>query len=171
MKLIVEGTDLSGKSTAIEKIGKFYNKGFTLKNNFKPKNKQSSSEIYAHYWHIIKLITKEDFVILDRFFPSQAVYSYMRGTDEMGNIASIELDEFCKIDYIYIYLDTPLSELKRRYISRGDEHITMEDLRTIKERYDRFYKWTTMKKIKIYTNESDWFEKLQKFLKEVENEH
>jgi thymidylate kinase len=162
MKLIVEGPDLSGKSTAIEKIGKFYNMGFTLKNNFKPRNKQNSSEIYAHYWEIINLLSNQPFVILDRFFPSQAVYSYMRGVDELYYAEIFALDNHCsETDYIYIYLDTTLADLEKRYKDRGDEHIAISDLRKIKRRYNTFFRNTLMTKYKLRTTEKDWFEKLQ----------
>ena len=170
MILIIEGPDLSGKTTAIEKIGKFYNKGFTLKNNFKPKTKENSEQIYKQYWHIINLIVGEDFVILDRFFPSQAVYSYMRGEDELFHYDISILDSYCsKENFVYIFLDTPVAELKRRYIKRGDEHITLGDLRTIRQRYEDFFGFSKMVKYKLDTTESDWLDKLNQFLMEVEN--
>ena len=169
MILIIEGPDLSGKTTAIEKIGKFYNRGFTLKNNFKPKNKQSSEKIYTHYWRIFKLITHEPFVILDRCFPSQAVYSYLRGTDELRSKDIMMLDKFAsRTNCVYIYLDTNLKELERRYMDRGDEHISIDDLERIKTRYDLFYELTRMKKIRINTIKDNWFGELRTFIEEAQ---
>jgi len=160
--LIIEGPDLAGKTFAIEKIAKHFNRGFTLKNNFKPINKQSSSQIYAQYWKINALISKQDFVILDRFFPSQAVYSYLRGIDEIEHSEIKALDRYAWVnDYLYIYLDTPLNLLMCRYEERGDAYIKIEQLKEIKERYDKFYNLTPMKKIKVDTLEEDWLEKLE----------
>jgi len=170
MKLIIEGTDLSGKTTIIEKIGKFYNTGFTLKNNFKPKNKLNSAEIYNHYWHIINLLEEEDFVILDRFFPSQAVYSYMRGLDELSFSQIIELDEYASThNYLYVYVDTPLPILLERYRDRGDEHITEKDLEVLRQRYEKFFFQTKMPKLRLISLDVNWFEQLKEFIKEEEN--
>lgn len=167
MKLIIEGPDLSGKTYAIDRIAKHFNSGFTLKNNFKPINKISSATIYKQYWHILNLIKKEPFVILDRFFPSQAVYSYLRGVDEFISREINGLDLYCKEnDFIYIYLDTPMNILLERYDQDGDEHIKKEELKTLKERYDQFFEITIMKKIKLNTLEKDWLKKLEVKLNE-----
>lgn len=162
--MIVEGPDLAGKTYAIEKIGKHFNSGFTLKNNFKPKDASSSKLIYEQYWKIIKVIydwTEDNVIILDRFFPSQAVYSYLRGVDEFEHLEIQALDTYAEVnDYLYVYIDTPLEELEKRYKERGDEHISIEDLRTLKERYDRFYDTTAMGKIRLDTRDKDWIKKL-----------
>jgi len=169
--MIVEGPDLSGKSFAIEKIGKHFNSGITIKNNYKPRQKTDSPKIYAQYWKIINLVDAYDeqqLIILDRFFPSQAVYSYMRGEDHMDYQEIIALDKWAKEnDFIYIYIDTPLEVLEERYYERGDEHIKLTDLRKIKQRYDDFFESTTMMKIRIDTREQNWMHIFQKKLDEV----
>lgn len=163
MILIIEGPDLSGKSTAIEKLGKKFNSGFTLKNNYKPKSE--NSEIYTQYWAILGIVNsylkkRDSVVILDRFFPSQAVYSYFRGKDEMHSDEIIELERFCKDKVLYVYLDTDLKILQQRFLERGDEHITINDLKKIKERYDSYFNYTIMSKIRINSLEPNWIEKI-----------
>ena len=176
--LIVEGPDLSGKSYAIEKIGKYFNNGLILKNTYKP-NKSGDTEIYHRYWKILNLLEfgwaspKTDVHVLDRFFPSQAVYSIMRGEDEMYSTNIAQLDSYCSLrDYLYVYLDTPMSELEKRYDSRGDEHIQKQTLKTLKKRYDEFYKYTKMKKIKVSTLEdkvnNNWLEKIKNEVDKIE---
>ncbi len=163
--LIIEGPDLSGKSVAIEKIAKHFKSGFLLKNLYKP-NSTNDSEIYAQYFRMFNWCLTQEFVILDRFFPSQAVYSYLRGQDEMDSWDIKTLDNFCaEREFYYIYVDTPIKELKRRYYARGDEHIKVEDLVKLKERYDRFYNNTNMKKIKIDTRKKLWLKKIEKVIK------
>ena len=171
MKLIIEGPDLAGKTTVIETVAKFYNKGFTLKNNYKPKTRKDSKLIYEQYWMIINLIKDQDFVILDRFYPSQAVYSYMRGQNELESPQIRLLDRECRKDYLYIYIDTPLEELKERYLKRGDEHVSIENLDLLKTRYDRFYELTSLKKLKLDTSDCSWLEEIKNFVREAENEY
>lgn len=176
--LIVEGSDLSGKTTAIEKISKKFKRGILIKNLYKP-SVAGDISIYDQYWKIINLIKSYSqnnhsaLIILDRFYPSQAVYSILRGKDEMLDPGIISLDHHCShfYNFIYVYLDTPLRELEYRYGVRGDDYLEFEQLKMIKERYDIFYDLTKMTKIKVNTMESDWLEKLTKFVEERQNEH
>lgn len=169
--LIIEGSDLSGKSTAIDIIGKHFNSGFTLKNHYKPRKKEDSNEIYAQYERLTLMINTyhdiypKQLIILDRFFPSQAVYSIFRKEDEMYWTQVIKLDIRASIgNYIFILLDTPLEILAKRYREIGDEYINANQLKKIKERYDQFYKFTRMKKYRLNTLEKDWLEKLVRFI-------
>lgn len=168
MILIVEGPDLSGKSSAIEKISKFYNSGFVLKNAFKPRSLEDTPKIYAQYWNILNIVdNQEGVIILDRFFPSQAVYSYLRGEDHMSYHEILRLDKFCKNkNILYIYLDTTMPQLEKRYDERGDEHITKDMLTVIKNRYEDFYDQTSMKKIRINTMNKNWLSILQLWVEE-----
>jgi len=169
MILIVEGPDLSGKSYAIEKIAKHFNSGFVLKNSFKPKTLEDTKEIFGQYWSFMPFIVdREDIVILDRFFPSQAVYSIFRGEDHMKHGEVHALDTFCKeAGFLYVYIDTSSKRLQDRYDKRGDEHIKKEQLDMLKSRYDEFYFLTEMKKIKINTLDKDWLDKLEAWMYEI----
>lgn len=171
--LIIEGCDLAGKGTAIEKIAKHFKKGFLIKNLYKP-SEPKDPKIYAQYWEIMHIYNtlKEGyvapFIILDRFFPSQAVYSYMRGEDEMYSPLIRELDDACAREgFIFILLDTKMDELEKRFDLRGDEHIKKEDLRMLINRYDKFWNLTQMKKIAVDTMEDGWLDRLATF---VENQ-
>ena len=53
--LIIEGPDLSGKSTAIEQIAKYFKNGFLIKNLYKP-SVSDDKEIYKQYWRMIHFI-------------------------------------------------------------------------------------------------------------------
>jgi thymidylate kinase len=163
---IIEGPDLAGKTTAIESIAKFYNRGIIIKNSFKPKI-AGSSRIYRQYWAILHLVSKyDDLVILDRFYPSQAVYSILRGLDEMFSENVKDLEEHCvkNLTITYIYLDTNLDELETRYKKRGDEHINIEQLKLLKQRYDLFYDSTILPKVKVNTMNENWMAELHNTL-------
>jgi len=165
--LIIEGPDCGGKTFAIEKISKHFKDGFLIKNLYKPIS-YPSEKIYLQYWRIlgfIKTIKIPTFIILDRFFPSQAVYSYLRGTDEMNSHYIKELDAICADKgFIFVLLDTDLTILEKRYDMRGDEHINKEQLKLIKKRYNIFYKQTKMRKIKLDTLKENWIKKLEKVI-------
>lgn len=53
--VIIEGPDLSGKSTAIEKLSKKIGNGFVLKNCFKPK--EEGDLIFYQYECILEAVT------------------------------------------------------------------------------------------------------------------
>ena len=166
--LIIEGADLSGKGTAIEKISKHFKDGFLVKNLYKPSH-ADDLKIYMQYWQIAEWCATKEFLILDRFFPSQAVYSYLRGVDEMFSKEILDLDTYCAdLDFIYIWLDTDAQELERRFDIRGDEHIQKNDLSILADRYEIFWNLTKMKKIRINTREKDWLQKLESFVYEVQ---
>ncbi len=166
MKLIIDGPDLSGKTYAIERIAKKYNSGLIIKNAYKPKKKTDSIKIYNQYWKILSIAENyKQAIILDRFFPSQAVYSILRGEDEMTSSYIILLEVYCKKHgFKYIYLDTSLEVLKERYDQRGDEHIKKEQLLMLKNRYDKYYEQCTLDKIKINTLDEDWLQQVEKFV-------
>jgi thymidylate kinase len=169
-RLIIEGPDLSGKSTAIEKIAKHFKNGFLIKNLYKPKQFHDT-EIYKQYWRIIHFINsieevKNNFFILDRFYPSQAVYSILRNDDEMDSGDIKDLDGYCaNMNFIYVYITAPLDVLRGRFQARGDEHIKIEQLELLKMRYDEFYEKTLLPKIIINTMKKDWIKELEAFIK------
>lgn len=160
--LIIEGCDLSGKTTAIERIAKFYNRGIIIKNSFRP-HIPNDSAIYLQYWSILKLADKyNDLIILDRFYPSQAVYSILRGEDEMNHIDIDELENYCiqREDVFLILLDVSEEELKARYDKRGDEHVNYAQILQMRNRYRQFFKDSNLRKLKIDTTNKGWLEKM-----------
>ena len=81
--IIVEGPDLAGKTTIIENLGKRLNQGIIIKNLYKPKTE--NGQIWNQYFNILETIreSKLNTFILDRFYPSQLVYSILRGKDDI----------------------------------------------------------------------------------------
>jgi len=165
--LIVEGVDLSGKTTAIEQIAKRLNQGFILKNTYKPRE-PGDSQIYHQYWNIIKLIKNyDDLVILDRFYPSQAVYSYLRGEDEMYHEEIMHIEDHCKANnYLLLYLDTDTTQLRERYNKKGDEHVNFQQILEIKRRYETFVKECGLPTLIINTIYPGWLKEVEEFIYE-----
>lgn len=170
--LIVEGPDLSGKTYAISKVAKHFNSGYILKNCYKPKKVEDSSYLYFRYWHILSLVTsvedQDQLIILDRFYPSQMVYSYLRGEDEMYNTELQKIEQACvDCGAVLLYLDTPLEILELRYKDRGDEHIKIEQLKELKERYDHFIRKTKLTTLRVNTLEKHWLKFLAKDIEKL----
>ena len=170
--IIVEGCDLSGKSYAIERIGKHFNSGITLKNNFKPKSISHSALLFAQYWKIINFITSYDspdsksIIILDRFYLSQQVYSFLRGREDMQHKEIFAIEKYCKEqEFKLIYLDTPLKTLQSRYDIRGDEHVSKDLLAKLKSRYDDAFNISILDKMKLDTTKEDWLKDVEEFIK------
>lgn len=167
--MIVEGCDLSGKTYAIERIGKYFNSGITIKNNYKPKTSEDSTKLLLHYWNIVGLIqkTKSDtLTILDRFHLSQQVYSILRNVDEMYDPEIEHLENFLmKQNYLLLYIDTPLPLLLERYEERGDEHIKRVQLALLKKRYDVAFKNSKLTKMAIDTTKIGWLKQVEEFVK------
>jgi len=169
--IIVEGSDLAGKTYFIERFAKHMNSGITIKNNFKPRNLDSPQEIYDQYAIILGLSksfseTTKRLVILDRFFPSQGVYSFFRGVCELNDSRLKTLEEEANnMKTKIIYLDTPLKVLEERYDERGDEHISKEDLIRIHRRYEKYMNACPLPVLRLNTLEDGWMKKAEEFVK------
>ena len=171
MIIIVDGCDLSGKTTMIEKLSKHYNNGLIIKNSYRPKLQTDSPKIIEQYVKMLKLCLQWDtenpdqLIILDRFFPSQAVYSFLRKVDELKSPELLLIEKTCINHNIgFIYLDTPLEELKARYKSRGDDFINFDQLNTIHDRYTIFADNTKLKTLRLNTMDTNWLRKADIFL-------
>ena len=71
-------------------------------------------------------------------------------------------------DYLFVYIDTPIEELQDRYNSRGDEHVNFDQIRTIKRRYETFFKDCKLPKIAIDTTQTSWLQDVEAFVREYQ---
>jgi len=148
MRIIIEAPDLSGKTTLIDGLKNKIPAGVQIKLWTKPKDgsKESLDYIYGVYNKMLQA-TKDKEVnwIFDRFIYSQMAYSYKREHDDMNadelRLLDIKLE---KDRALYVYVDVPLETLKARLKSRGDEHITEEDLAILKDRYEQIWNSTNI---------------------------
>lgn len=166
--IIVEGPDLVGKTTAVEKIAKHFKRGFLIKNLYKPKVACDDS-IWAQYWKMISFIkaNPDSLIIVDRFYQSQVAYSILRGTDDMYHHESFAIESFLNNhikDVVYVYLSCSEEDLKKRYAKRGDEHVTLKQILEIQKRYDYIFDICELYKIKANTKEKDWLKKIEVFV-------
>jgi len=153
--IIIEGCDGVGKTTLIETMAKKIDGSLIIKNTTKPNDgspyeRKKIKKRYCEILNLIKNCDNNTTVILDRYFPSEVVYSIKRGYDAFEDdwykvFEEKLLEEKC----IYVYLTRDFSEIKKIFKKRGEEYLKKEEIKTILERYDEFFERTKLRKIKV----------------------
>jgi thymidylate kinase len=159
--IIVEGMDLAGKSTLVELIGKRY-RGFIIKDTTRPKD-GSREEIRKKmnmYSSVFGFINQNEnqIVILDRYYPSELVYSAKRGYESFDNPDIWEFEKYFKLLDKPVYMiicQPPIETIIDRYAERGDDHIVLEDIAMLHDRYTRFINETKLEKILVLDTRND----------------
>lgn len=154
--IILEGVDKSGKTTISNYLLKNIKNSVLIKGNVKPKNssEEEIKKIRNYYNEILKLIKSDYFkdktIIIDRYFPSQMIYSIKRKHDEMYNKYYIKFEEeIKKINHLLIYCRPDIDVILSRFDKLGDEYINKDDIYILLKRYDYFFKKTNLNKIII----------------------
>ena len=177
MLVIFEGSDLSGKSTIAENVAKKLPADtYLTKMCSRPKNnsEEEKDKVYKRYWNIVEwykfiytLSEGKDTMVLDRFFPSEAVYSFKRDYDAMEDKRILELDSYIDTTFnaIIVYCEPSMEVLKKRYILRGDDFAFIDDLPKIRERYETFLSYTCNRVIRYNTDKG--LENIDTLIKEI----
>lgn len=150
--IIFEGVDCSGKSTLLNSFSKKLGKGVMIKNLVKPRHKDE--DVKSQYQDIINMIDRSDidYFVFDRYYPSQAVYSYLRGNDEIDDhwYTNFELVLLKKFNVVFVLVDEDLDIIEERMQRRGDDYVTINMLQNLKKRYEHFFVTSCIrKKIKV----------------------
>ena len=170
MYAIVEGVDLSGKTTFLERLAKRMNEGVILKNALKPKNGIDTQKLKNQYVELIRMaqLSPEMLVFFDRYFPSQVVYSILRGHDDFTDrwYEEFELTYFADRGCMILVYETE-EALTQRYNDRGDEHVDLKQILMLNERYEQYFERCKIPKIRIQSTDSQAIEKAEKFIREL----
>jgi thymidylate kinase len=160
--VILEGVDKCGKTTFAKEILKSLNEGIIWKfksriSALKPRNIKDPSltlsYLIGHYNATIELLTRfpinQYLHILDRFYPSEFVYSKIR-----RRIESFENKDLWKIEnnilnypHLLIYLEPSMSTLLKRLNKEPDDVTDASVLPKVLKRYHKFLKLTKLKTI------------------------
>ncbi len=158
--IIVEGCDLAGKSTIVNALSKKM-PGIVMKITARPnsKDKHEIHKLKTYYYSVLDYINRfyqSKVVILDRFFPSEMVYSKVKRGYEA--FADLEYKEMEKVlghrNHILIYCDPGKETILNRLRSRGDDYINETDIEHLLKRYEFFMKRTSLKVLRLDTNKT-----------------
>jgi thymidylate kinase len=174
MILIIEGPDKAGKTTLSNALIKKY-PGLLLKITDRPldASRQQREKILEHYGQILNILPgneNEDLwdetegissfknIILDRFFPSELVYSIKRGYDAMA-----EDDKYNRqfrnmeailgnTEHLFIYCNPGLQAINERMKENPDDYVEYHETAMLMGRYDRYFKNTPLNWIRVDTS-------------------
>jgi len=174
--VIIEGTDLSGKTTFIERLAKRLNNGFIIKNTYKPRSIEEKDKIKDQYNYLLSLIRRaaktdeEDrFIIMDRFYQSQMCYSYKRGEDDFGDRFYTRFENRLirveNLEVYYIWINVDVETLETRFMNRGEDYIDMQDLKILNDRYKKYFDRSVLKKIDVVNQDGNIDSKIEDLVK------
>lgn len=157
MVLIIEGCDLSGKSTLTEALSKKF-PGIVMKITARPrlKDKGQIANLKRYYYSVLDYINRfyqSKTVILDRFFPSEVVYSLVkRGYDGFSDEEYRDMEKvILHRKHLLIYCDPGEETILERLKVRGDDYMVEEDIHSLLGRYDSFLSKTKLTYIRLDT--------------------
>jgi len=132
--IVVEGTDLSGKSTFVKTLRE-YRPDLELVKCSAPKPK---ADPFIEYEHVLyPFIDSDTPVVCDRLHWGERVYGpLIRGRDRLG-VAGWRHVELFLVAHgaVGVYMIQDESTLTSRYQVRGDEHRTLHEILRARERY------------------------------------
>lgn len=175
--LILEGIDKSGKTTVLTDLKEVYPHSIVFKLSNKPESSSlvdrlrvqiAYSELFSQ---ALRLSDEGSFVIFDRAYPSELVYSVRRGYDAMTNEFWKELDKTLKRSVLLIYCEAPRSRLEKRFEETEETDLELSELSLVLDRYKQFLKKTKLPILKLNTTNTVGRnrQKILDFIKEHEH--
>jgi len=170
MIIILEGIDKAGKSTIARNLAKLLNCRIVKRPRELLPFADGKMDIVQQYMFTAELFKKEQFVIFDRFYPSELVYSYLRGTDKLYNEANsvwqfekwfIEKNK-CLIFVIEDYED----EIQKRFVQDKEDYLRTEDVHEIIVRYEVF-KTLSKADVIMLPATLNFMDKMERILSEI----
>jgi len=153
--IILEGLDKTGKTTFSEELLKDIPGTIMIKQN--RRKLKNVKEAYLQMCLVLTKLPGSAPVILDRFYPSQMVYSILRGTDELDDVFYTVLEkdmlEHPSLTFEIIYCTASEETITERFISNKEEHVNIEQIKMLKERYDTFISKT---KLPVKVHDTTW---------------
>lgn len=159
MVIIIEGPDKSGKTTLTDALIKKF-PGVLVKITDRPRDasSQQKNKIKKHYRSILNMIAHSigfRFIILDRFFPSEMVYSIKRGYDAMNDPELIQMENMLKGgEHLLVFCNPGEETITERIRKEKDDYVTEEENILMLGRYKKYYERSPLNKIEVDTNRS-----------------
>ena len=171
MLIIIEGPDKIGKSTLINALSKKI-PCIIIKNCNRPISNDDTNlkKSYQTILQFIKQNHKEYNIILDRFYPSQMVYSILRGKDSFKDNWYNDFEkQVAETKPLYVYCVNQFKTIKERHLLKKDEYIKINQLRMLIRRYDFFYSLTELPKMRLDLYPPNFDNSLEKLVRLIKN--
>jgi len=153
--IILEGVDKTGKTTLAEKLLKAKTGTILIKQNRKDLKK--IKDAFMNMAILLRDLPGDAPIILDRFYPSQMVYSILRGeesmTDVFYHVLENDLVNHPTLKFEIIYCTADDDTIRRRFKKEKEEYVKEDQIKLLKSRYEHFIKRT---KLKVTTYNTSW---------------
>lgn len=155
--IVIEGCDLAGKTYLWNAVIKAF-PGIGMKITARPidgsdREKEKIKMYYRSVLAFINLNYQNKTIIMDRFFPSELVYSKVKRNYEAFD--DPEFETFERVlqhrKHLIIYCDPGIDTIVERLRIRGDDYIHEEDLRSLHDRYEKFISKSTLSVLRLDT--------------------
>ena len=149
--IILEGVDKTGKSTMAEKLLKATPCSILIKHN--RRELDNIKQVFTDMCLILRNIPGNAPIILDRFYPSQMVYSILRGKEDLHNIFYKVLEQdmlahpTLKFEIVYCTAEDDI--IRQRFYRDKEEYTKAGSIKMLLDRYEYFLKETKLK-VHIY---------------------
>lgn len=151
MRIIIDGCDKSGKSTLIEALKNEIPSLIGVKLLTKPKDNSPESKQYIQLMYAkMAEMTRDQscHYLFDRYYPSQMVYSFKRGHDDMKDGWFWKFEkELTKTPSLYILLNVDKKLLLERFKTDGEDYAKPEEIDRIQKRYLKHFKQCQLNKM------------------------
>ena len=172
MILIIEGPEKSGKTTLVAALIKKF-PGVMIKITDRPKDfsREEKLKIKFHYLRVMQFAkdSPENTFILDRFYPSEMVYSIKRGYDAMKDSFFRDLEtHIMKEKHLLVFCNPGKEIISKRLKETPDDYLTKKENIEMLQRYQNFLKKTRLFSLEVNTSNPTEItvEKIIKKLKE-----
>ena len=146
---VIEGIDKSGKTTLAHELLRANHNSVYMKGNFKPRDSSTKSleQLYDNYFFVLQqmnsFVKHGKTLILDRFFPSEMAYSYLRGKDNIDSGFLKSIDSYIADIYgdklTIILCQADKITLEDRFLRDNENHASINDINELSRRYSRIF--------------------------------
>ena len=152
----MEGVDKTGKTTLAEILLKKYPGAILIKQN--RKSLPNLKEVFRKMLKVLSDLPGEGPIILDRFYPSQMVYSILRDEEDLDNLFYKMFENILvqhdSLAFEIIYCTADDKTIKRRFEEDNEEYVKQDQIALLKRRYETFIYDIT--KLKYSIQDTSW---------------
>lgn len=133
--IILEGSDLSGKSTLAKALQDNY--GYEIVKCSQPRPGRAYNE------YVQKIIKAEPNTVFDRHFLGELVYGPLKrgkcqlNPMQISDIINLLKEKNCTL----IYCNAPMDFIKSKFKERGEDFVTIKEIEKVKLAYEKELLW------------------------------